>query len=108
MNNYLDFAIYYVLCDGKCHSAFSLAEKFEVCKKTIYRHVSNLVYAGLPITTMPGKNGGIILKNKPTFNLNYLNNAEAYYLKELIVKNENNNLLSQIIIGKLNKVLNEQ
>lgn len=40
-------------------TAPSLADKFEVSRRTINRDIENLSKAGIPIITMQGKNGGI-------------------------------------------------
>ncbi len=106
MSNYLDIAILLYLLDGKPKSAPFLASKFEVCQKTIYRHVNNLVYAGLPITTFTGKNGGIILNTNNMYNLNNLTHNEIEFLKGLINKHKHNNTaLATIIYSKLDSYI---
>lgn len=106
MSNYLDIAILLYLLDGKPKSAPFLASKFEVCQKTIYRHVNNLVYAGLPITTFTGKNGGIILNTNNMYNLNNLTHNEIEFLKDLLNKhNHNNTKLATIIYSKLDSYI---
>ena len=42
-------------------TAKMLADKFMVSTKTIYRAIDNLSTAGVPVYTIPGKNGGIFL-----------------------------------------------
>ena len=79
-----------------------LADIFEVSKKTIYRHVNNLVYAGLPITTNTGKNGGIILNTSQFFTTTNLTKKEAEFIYKIL----NNSPLklhneSKIISAKL-------
>ena len=102
MSNYLDLAILLYLLDGKPKTAPFLASKFEVNKKTIYRHVNNLVYAGLPITTVTGKNGGIILNANQLYNINNFTCTEIQFLKELLTKNNYRKTdLGNIIYSKL-------
>jgi predicted DNA-binding transcriptional regulator YafY len=48
-----------ILLDKKQISATKLAEMLEVSVRTIYRDVISLSEAGVPISTMPGVNGGI-------------------------------------------------
>jgi len=52
--------VYYLLAHGKT-SAPTLAERFEVSTRTIYRDVEALSAAGIPVYTEPGRNGGIAL-----------------------------------------------
>lgn len=53
-----------ILLDKKQVSAAQLAELFEVSIRTIYRDINSLGEAGIPITTLPGANGGIkIMEN---------------------------------------------
>lgn len=42
-------------------TAKELAEKFEVCERTIYRDIDALSSAGIPVYTSKGKGGGIRL-----------------------------------------------
>ncbi|MDT0015315.1 helix-turn-helix transcriptional regulator [Listeria cossartiae] len=41
--------------------ASELAEKFEVSTRTIYRDMDTLLYAGFPVVSLPGKNGGFTM-----------------------------------------------
>ncbi|MBC2192976.1 YafY family transcriptional regulator [Listeria sp. FSL L7-0229] len=41
--------------------ASELAEKFEVSTRTIYRDMETLLYAGFPVVSLPGKNGGFTM-----------------------------------------------
>ncbi len=40
-------------------TAASLAEKFEVSRRTIYRDIESLCMAGIPMVTEQGQNGGV-------------------------------------------------
>lgn len=42
-------------------TAASLAEKFEVSRRTISRDIEHLAKAGIPVTALQGKNGGIMI-----------------------------------------------
>lgn len=48
-----------ILLDRKQISAAKLAEIFEVSVRTIYRDITSLSEAGVPVTALPGVNGGI-------------------------------------------------
>lgn len=48
-----------ILLDKKQISASKLAEMLEVSVRTIYRDITSLSEAGIPVTTIPGVNGGI-------------------------------------------------
>lgn len=52
-------AITMILLDKKQISAAQLAEIFEVSIRTIYRDINSLSEAGVPVTALPGVNGGI-------------------------------------------------
>ena len=51
-------SIIMMLLDKQIISANTLANKFEVSKRTIYRDIETLQYAGFPIISYPGVNGG--------------------------------------------------
>ena len=44
-------------------TAQTLAERFEISTRTVYRYLDNLSLWGVPIITMCGKNGGIYVEN---------------------------------------------
>ncbi|MBQ9104166.1 MAG: WYL domain-containing protein [Clostridia bacterium] len=49
------------LLGKKCVKAKYLAEKYEVCERSIYRYIDALDAAHVPVTTVRGKNGGFSL-----------------------------------------------
>lgn len=51
-------SIIMLLLEKRVISANTLAKKFEVSKRTIYRDIETLEYAGFPIIAYPGVNGG--------------------------------------------------
>lgn len=52
-----------ILLQNKKVTASYLAEKFDVSKRTIYRDITDLCLAGIPITTQVGNDGGIIIED---------------------------------------------
>lgn len=52
-------AIIILLLQNKKVTASMLAEKFNVSKRTIYRDITDITLAGIPILTAPGSDGGI-------------------------------------------------
>ena len=106
MNNYIEFGIFLLLLDNKVYTAKKLAERFEVSTKTIYRHINKLVYAGLPITTCTGKNGGIMLSNKPDYNYYFFSKDEIMSLLSLIKNNKTVDNNYALLYEKLNTVIN--
>lgn len=55
-------AILMVLLNTSKTSAGALAEKFEVSTRTIYRDLDTLLFAGIPIMTAQGANGGVYIE----------------------------------------------
>ncbi len=55
------FELVYLLLEKGKMSASELAERFEVSVRTIYRDVDALSAAGVPVYTLPGRNGGVAL-----------------------------------------------
>jgi predicted DNA-binding transcriptional regulator YafY len=68
MQIYRLFEIVYILLHEKLVTAKSLAERFEVSQRTIYRDIDILSMSGIPVYTEKGKGGGISLL--PDFMLN--------------------------------------
>lgn len=55
------FEIVYLLVSKKRTTAKELAEHFNVSTRTIYRNISTLSAAGVPVLCCKGKSGGISL-----------------------------------------------
>lgn len=70
------FELVYVLLDHKMVTAKSLAERFEVSTRTIYRDVEVLSSAGIPIYMSQGKGGGIRLMDNFVLDRTVLSNKE--------------------------------
>ena len=70
------FEIIYLLLNNKSMTAKTLAERFGVSTRTIYRDVDTLSLAGIPIYTEKGKNGGIRLMSNFVLNKTLLNEQE--------------------------------
>ena len=62
----------------KCEriSATRLADIFEVSPRTIYRDVESISFAGVPIITYPGSNGGIAIEEKYKIEKGFFSNAD--------------------------------
>ena len=75
------FEMVYILLNKKNVTAKELAEHFEVSIRTVYRDIETLTFAGIPVYSSRGKNGGIRL-------------LESYVLnKTLISQDEQNEIL---------------
>ena len=66
------FEIVYLLMDKKVSTAQQLADYFGVSKRTILRDIDELAAAGIPVSTLQGKGGGVTILdnfvlNKTTF-----------------------------------------
>jgi len=70
------FEIIYLLLNKKTITAKELAERFSVSTRTIYRDVDVLSFAGIPIYTEKGKNGGISLLPEYVLNKSILSEGE--------------------------------
>ena len=79
-----------VLSDGKVHTLNEIAEKVEVHRNTVHRHIQSLSYC-YPIDTFAGgdKRGGVQLDSK------YINNGKILSINQLELINEALNLLSE-------------
>jgi len=78
------FQIIYILLDKDHVTAKSLAERFGVSQRTIYRDIDALSLAGIPVYSERGKGGGISLL--PDFVLN----------KSILSEHEQNEILSAL------------
>ena len=75
------FEMVHILLNKKNVTAKELAEHFEVSIRTVYRDIETLTFAGIPVYSSRGKNGGIKL-------------LESYVLnKTLISQDEQNEIL---------------
>lgn len=90
------------LLDSKNHTATELAEKFEISTKTVYRQTSKLVSAGFPITTILGKNGGIMLANKYVCDTWFFSAEELSFIANIICSNKSiNPQISNLVFEKI-------
>lgn len=91
------FQILYLLLEKKKISAPELAEKLEVSPRTIYRDIDTLSASGIPVYTLPGKNGGISLLPGYKFDKSYLSDKEQdeilFALQSFQATNQNINPL---------------
>lgn len=102
MSNFTEFGIFLSLLDGKPHKASELADQLEISTKTVYRQINKLAYAGFPITTSTGKNGGISIAGKFLCDTWFFTEVELAYLLNLINSSHNiNPRLSSILSGKI-------
>lgn len=77
--------IVYILLGKETVTAASLAERFEVSVRTIYRDIEVLSQAGIPVYARKGKNGGICLMEQFVLN------------KMLITKEEQQQILAALL-----------
>lgn len=70
------FEIVYLLMDKKSMTANELAAYFEVSKRTILRDIDKLTTAGIPIYTMQGKGGGIVIHDRFVLNKTVISESE--------------------------------
>jgi predicted DNA-binding transcriptional regulator YafY len=70
----------YMLLDKRTTTAKTLAERFEVSTRTIYRDIDVLSSAGIPIYTNKGQGGGIGLLDDFVLNKSLLSEQERQHL----------------------------
>lgn len=90
-----------LLQHDKC-TAKELAEKYEVCTRSIYRYIDLLACNGIPIITTKGTNGGITIKKDFCLSSNLLSEKEKKYLFSLLDTKKDSTSTS--IMNKLNIV----
>lgn len=69
-------AITMILLDKKQISASQLAKTLEVSVRTIYRDIHSLSEAGIPVTTLPGINGGIQIMENYKIDKNFFTSSD--------------------------------
>jgi len=93
--------VYYLLEHGKT-SAQTLAERFEVSVRTIYRDVDALSAAGVPVYAEPGRNGGVALLEHYTLDrATFSNDEQAALLTALRSLAGNPGLGADVSLDKL-------
>ena len=102
------FEIVYLLLDKKNMTAKELALHFEVSTRTIYRDIEALVFAGIPIYSERGKNGGVRLLENYVLNKGIIlekeQNEILYALKSLKAVNYSD---TETVLLKLRSIFNK-
>ena len=101
MQIYRLFEIVYVLMNEKVVTAKTLAQRFEVSQRTIYRDIEALGMAGVPVYTEKGNGGGISLLPDFILNKSLLNEKEQ---QEILIALQG---LSKVKNFETDKVLNK-
>ncbi len=102
------FQIVYLLMGRKTMTAKSLAERFEVSTRTIYRDVETLSAAGVPIYATKGKGGGIGLLENFVLNKSVLSEQEqSQILSALQSFSAMNPLEDPQVVSKLSALFNK-
>src|SRR6478609_725892 len=70
------FGIVYYLLEKKETTGKELADRFEVSVRTIYRDIETLSSAGIPMYTIQGKGGGIVILDNFILNKSVLSEKE--------------------------------
>lgn len=91
-------AIIMILLDKKQISASSLATMLEVSVRTIYRDITSLSEAGIPVTASPGVNGGIQIMDHYKIDKQFFTSSDIISL--LIALESFSNNISPIQIGQ--------
>ena len=103
------FEIVQILLNEKDVTAKKLAKHFEISVRTVYRDIEALMFAGIPIYSERGKNGGIRLMEDYVMDRALISDKDQneilYALQSLKALNypDNNKILS-----KLNSIFNRK
>ena len=73
-------ALILILLEHEVISARELAERLEVSRRTIYRDIDTLTYAGLPVFTQPGTTGGVGLVKSFKLDKSFLSHSDIQTL----------------------------
>lgn len=97
-----------ILIEEKKVTAKSLADRFDVSMRTIYRDIDTLTISGMPIEVKKGKNGGIGLIEGYKINKSFLSDEERKDLLDIVSCVRNLDFLSSNnIFTKLGVLFNE-
>ncbi len=78
------FSILTILLAKRKVSRDYLAERFSVSKRTVSRYLAVLEDAGVPITSVPGRGGGVMLSDDYTIDKSFLSEAETSRLRDAL------------------------
>lgn len=80
------FSILTILLTKRKVSRDYLAERFSVSKRTVSRYLAVLEDAGVPITSTPGRGGGVMLSDDYTIDKSFLSEAETLRLRDALMR----------------------
>lgn len=78
------FSILMILLNKRKVSRDYLAERFSISKRTVSRYLAVLEDAGIPITSVPGRGGGVALSDDYLIDKSILSEAEILRIKEAL------------------------
>ena len=80
------FSILMILISKRKVSRDYLAERFSVSKRTVSRYLNVLEDAGVPITSVPGRGGGVMLADDYIIDKSFLTEAETMRIKHALAR----------------------
>lgn len=95
--------ILFELLSKKCVSATYLASKFEVSKRSIYRYIEQIEYAGVPLYTVRGNGGGIAIVDSYRLSSTFLTLKEYNQVINALTS-LNNNIPDKLIESAITKL----
>ncbi len=95
--------ILFELLSKKCVSAAYLANKYEVSKRSIYRYIEQIEYAGVPIYTIKGNGGGIAIVDSYRLASTFLS-VKEYDQVIKVLTSFNNNLPDKLLENAITKL----
>ncbi|WP_338022255.1 YafY family protein [Anaerocaecibacter muris] len=100
------FSILMILMSKRKVSRDYLAERFSISKRTVSRYLNILEDAGVPITSVPGRGGGVMLADDYIIDKSFLSEAETIRIKNALSRtaDEFDDKANLAIIEKLNSV----
>lgn len=80
------FSILMILISKRKVSRDYLAERFSVSKRTVSRYLNVLEDAGVPITSVPGRGGGVMIADDYIIDKSFLTEAETMRIKHALAR----------------------
>ena len=76
-NSSLMFSILITLLNNGKTTKKALAEKFEICERTVIRYINAIAATGVPVYSVKGKNGGYEISSEFQFDKSFFRSRKS-------------------------------